>query len=93
MAYSAKDLLGYGLRQKLREGYTRADLGRDVVCLTELGDVKIDGDLQISGKCTLSGTEVLGDVTLFAGGLPLPMKIAGGSGGPLRAVALVPRGR
>jgi len=42
--------------------------GRDVVCLTELGDVKIDGDLQISGKCTLSGTEVRGNVTLFAGG-------------------------
>jgi hypothetical protein len=42
--------------------------GGDVHCLTELGNITIDGDLQIAGRCTLSGTEVRGNVTLFAGG-------------------------
>ncbi|MGN6108473.1 MAG: C4-dicarboxylic acid transporter DauA [Kofleriaceae bacterium] len=31
LAYRAKDLLGYGLRQKLREGYTRSDFRADLL--------------------------------------------------------------
>jgi hypothetical protein len=42
--------------------------GRDVNCRSELGSERIDGDLQVTGRCTLSGTDVRGNVTLFAGG-------------------------
>jgi hypothetical protein len=36
--------------------------------LGEIGDRRVDGSLLIVGSCTLAGTEVRGDVTLFAGG-------------------------
>lgn len=37
-------------------------------CLGEIGDRRVDGSLLVVGRCTLAGTEVRGDVTLFAGG-------------------------
>jgi|SRR5688572_6336376 hypothetical protein len=37
-------------------------------CSTELGAVLVEANLQITGKCTLAGTEVDGNVTLFSGG-------------------------
>ena len=40
----------------------------NVNCLAEIGDVVVRGDLQVVGKCTLAGTDVRGNVTLFAGG-------------------------
>jgi hypothetical protein len=40
----------------------------DVTCVAEIGDVTVRGNLQVVGRCTLAGTEVRGDVTLFSGG-------------------------
>jgi len=37
-------------------------------CTGELGDEDVRGDLNIAVACTLSGTEVHGDVTIFSGG-------------------------
>ena len=42
--------------------------GRRVNCVGELGNTRVEGDLDVAGPCTLTGTEVRGDVTLFAGG-------------------------
>ncbi|HSK04834.1 MAG TPA: C4-dicarboxylic acid transporter DauA [Kofleriaceae bacterium] len=41
LAYSAKDLLGYGLRQKLREGYTRQDFRADLFSSLVVGVVAL----------------------------------------------------
>jgi SulP family sulfate permease len=41
LAYSAKDLLAYGLRQKLREGYTRRDFRADVLAALVVGVVAL----------------------------------------------------
>jgi SulP family sulfate permease len=41
LAYSAKDLLGYGLRQKLREGYTRQDFRGDLFSSLVVGIVAL----------------------------------------------------
>jgi hypothetical protein len=41
---------------------------RNVTCVGELGAVTVDANLEVSGRCTLAGTEVLGHVTLFGGG-------------------------
>jgi sulfate permease, SulP family len=41
LAYSAKDLLGYGLRQKLREGYTRQDFRADLFASLVVGVVAL----------------------------------------------------
>jgi SulP family sulfate permease len=40
-AYSAKDLIAYGLRQKLREGYTRADFRADLMAALVVGVVAL----------------------------------------------------
>ncbi|HXS80065.1 MAG TPA: GlyGly-CTERM sorting domain-containing protein [Gammaproteobacteria bacterium] len=37
-------------------------------CLGEIGDRRVDGSLLVVGNCTLAGTEVRGDVTLYSGG-------------------------
>lgn len=41
LAYRAKDLLGYGLRQRLREGYTRADFRADLLAAVVVGVVAL----------------------------------------------------
>jgi SulP family sulfate permease len=41
LAYSAKDLLGYGLRKKLREGYTRQDFRADLLSSLVVGIVAL----------------------------------------------------
>ena len=40
----------------------------NVLCLGQLGDVTVNGDLNVVGVCTLNGTEVRGKVKLFVGG-------------------------
>ena len=40
----------------------------DVTCVTQLGDLEVEGNLQVPGSCTLNGTEIRGNVTLFSGG-------------------------
>jgi len=42
--------------------------GKSITCLGELGDTRVDGDVNVVGRCTLNGTEVRGDVTMFSGG-------------------------
>jgi SulP family sulfate permease len=41
LAYSAKDLLGYGLRRRLREGYTRQDFRADLFASLVVGVVAL----------------------------------------------------
>jgi hypothetical protein len=41
--------------------------GRSVVCVAELGNVQVE-NLEVVGRCSLVGTEVRGNVTLFSGG-------------------------
>src|SRR5207244_2636258 len=41
LAYSAKDLVAYGLRQKLREGYTRSDFRADLMAALVVGVVAL----------------------------------------------------
>jgi len=41
LAYTAKDLLGYGLRQRLREGYTRRDFRADLLSSLVVGVVAL----------------------------------------------------
>jgi SulP family sulfate permease len=51
LAYSAKDLLGYGLRKKLREGYTRADLRADVLAALVVGVVALPLSMALAIAC------------------------------------------
>jgi hypothetical protein len=52
----------------------RADAQEDggprgnVICLGELGDTTVNGDLNVVGRCTLNSTEVRGKVRMFVGG-------------------------
>ena len=39
-----------------------------VICLGAIGDTRVEGDLNVVGRCTLNGTEVRGNVTLFVAG-------------------------
>ena len=41
---------------------------QNVICLGQLGDTTVNGDLNVVGRCTLNGTEVRGKVKLFVGG-------------------------
>jgi SulP family sulfate permease len=41
LAYTAKDLVGWGLRQKLREGYTRQDFRADLMAALVVGVVAL----------------------------------------------------
>ncbi len=51
MAYSAKDLLGYGLRQKLREGYTRGDFRADLLAALVVGIVALPLSMALAIAC------------------------------------------
>ena len=39
-----------------------------VFCFSAIGNTRVEGDLHVLGRCTLAGTEVRGDVTLYVGG-------------------------
>jgi sulfate permease, SulP family len=51
LAYSAKDLLGYGLRQKLREGYTRGDFRADLMAALVVGVVALPLSMALAIAC------------------------------------------
>jgi hypothetical protein len=40
----------------------------EITCVAELGAVTVNGNVNVVGRCTLSGTDVRGNVTLFSGG-------------------------
>jgi hypothetical protein len=41
---------------------------QDTSCTSALGDVEVRGNLDVAARCQLTGTDVRGNVTLFAGG-------------------------
>ena len=43
-------------------------LGDDINCQGEFGQVELDGNVVIAAPCRLNGTEVDGDIKIFAGG-------------------------
>ncbi len=43
-------------------------LGDDIYCQSDYGEETLDGNLMVAEPCTLNGTKVEGNVTLFAGG-------------------------
>lgn len=43
-------------------------LGDDIFCESNYGEETLDGDLMVAAPCTLNGTKVKGNVTLFSGG-------------------------
>jgi SulP family sulfate permease len=51
LAYSAKDLLAYGLRRKLREGYTRGDFRADLLAALAVGVVALPLSMAIAIAC------------------------------------------
>ena len=42
--------------------------GRNSTCTATIGRDRVNGTLNVVGRCTLTGTDVRGDVVLFAGG-------------------------
>jgi hypothetical protein len=42
--------------------------GRNSVCTATIGRDRVNGTLNVVGRCTLTGTDVRGDVVLFSGG-------------------------
>lgn len=51
LAYSAKDLLGYGLRKRLREGYTRSDFRADFFASLVVGVVALPLSMALAIAC------------------------------------------
>ena len=51
LAYSAKDLIGYGLRDKLREGYTRGDFRADLMAALVVGVVALPLSMALAIAC------------------------------------------
>ena len=51
LAYTAKDLIGYGLRQKLREGYTRGDFRADLMASLVVGVVALPLSMALAIAC------------------------------------------
>jgi len=51
LAYSAKDLIGYGLRQKLQEGYTRGDFRADLLAALVVGVVALPLSMALAIAC------------------------------------------
>jgi hypothetical protein len=43
-------------------------LGDEIHCQSEYGNVELDANLVIAAPCTLNGTQVDGNITIFAGG-------------------------
>lgn len=51
LAYTAKDLIGYGLREKLREGYTRHDFRADLMAALVVGAVALPLSMALAIAC------------------------------------------
>jgi SulP family sulfate permease len=51
LAYSAKDLLGYGLRKRLREGYTAKDFRADLLASLVVGIVALPLSMALAIGC------------------------------------------
>lgn len=51
LAYSAKDLIGFGLREKLREGYTRGDFKSDLMAALVVGVVALPLSMALAIAC------------------------------------------
>jgi SulP family sulfate permease len=51
LAYSGKDLLGYGLRQRLREGYTAKDFRADLLAALVVGVVALPLSMALAIAC------------------------------------------
>ena len=51
LAYSAKDLIGYGLRQRLREGYTAKDFRADLLASLVIGVVALPLSMALAIGC------------------------------------------
>jgi SulP family sulfate permease len=51
LAYSAKDLLGYGLRKRLREGYTTKDFKADLLASLVVGIVALPLSMALAIGC------------------------------------------
>ncbi len=51
LAYSAKDLLGYGLRQRLKEGYTAKDFRADLLAALVVGVVALPLSMALAIAC------------------------------------------
>jgi SulP family sulfate permease len=54
LAYSAKELLGYGLRKKLREGYTRQDFRADLFASLVVGVVALPLSMALAIACDVA---------------------------------------
>ena len=54
LAYSAKDLLGYGLRKRLREGYTRRDFRADLFSSLVVGIVALPLSMALAIACDVA---------------------------------------
>jgi SulP family sulfate permease len=54
LAYSAKDLLGYGLRKRLREGYTRKDFRADLLASLVVGVVALPLSMALAIGCDVA---------------------------------------
>jgi hypothetical protein len=68
----ARDMLGprcLFIAVLLTSGLLGGELAaQDIDCLKSFGNVELDGNLNIAVRCQLTGTEVNGNVRLFAGG-------------------------
>ena len=51
LAYRAKDLIAYGLRQRLKEGYTRSDLRADAMSALVVGVVALPLSMALAIAC------------------------------------------
>jgi len=51
LAYSAKDLLGWGLRKRLKEGYTRRDFRADLLSALVIGVVALPLSMALAIAC------------------------------------------
>jgi SulP family sulfate permease len=54
LAYSAKDLIGYGLRQRLREGYTTKDFRADLLASLVVGVVALPLSMALAIGCDVA---------------------------------------
>jgi SulP family sulfate permease len=66
LAYSAKDLLGYGLRGKLREGYTAGDFRADLLAALVVGVVALPLSMALAIACDMPPQHGL-DTAIIAG--------------------------
>jgi hypothetical protein len=48
--------------------YGQSAVAQDLDCAENLGDTRVRGNVNVTSRCVLSGTEVRGNVTLFPGG-------------------------